>query len=104
MSTEDIKEAIEIIDELVEFSISSIHPDKQAQTLIERATRFTREHRKFTVNIGSFIILEQQVDESSPTAMMDGETGYVKLFDTESQAEEFADANCAWGFNICRLT
>jgi len=104
MSTEDIKEAIEIIDTLCD-RLRYLTPfSEDNKELIEKATKFTREQRKYTVNIGSFIIIEHQVDESSPMAMMDGETGYIKLFDTESQAEEFADANCAWGFNICRLT
>jgi len=100
----DIKEAVEIIDELVDIACRITIPSKQERTAVEHALKFMREQRKYTVNIGSFIIIEHQVDESSPMAMMDGETGYIKLFDTESQAEEFADANCAWGFNICRLT
>uniref|UniRef100_A0A6H1ZMH0 Uncharacterized protein n=1 Tax=viral metagenome TaxID=1070528 RepID=A0A6H1ZMH0_9ZZZZ len=100
----DIKEAVEIIDELVDIACRITLPTEQERAVVEHAIRFMREQRKFTVNIGSFIIIEHQVDESSPMAMMDGETGYIKLFDTESQAEEFADANCAWGFNICRLT
>ena len=103
MSTEDIKEAIEIIDELVELSYR-ITLTKQERSTIEHATRFTREHRKYTVNTGSFFIIEHQVDESSPVAIMDPSTSYIMIFDSESQAQEFADANCAWGFNICRLT
>jgi len=104
MSTEDIKEAIEIIDKLVEMSYRVASQTSQERSAIEHATRFTREHRKYTVNTGSFFIIEHQVDEGSPVAIMDPSTSYIMIFDSESQAQEFADANCAWGFNICRLT
>ena len=104
MSTEDIKEAIEIIDTLCD-RLRYLTPfSEDNKELVEKATKFTREHRKYTVNTGSFFIIEHQVDEGSPVAIMDPSTSYIMIFDSESQAQEFADANCAWGFNICRLT